>query len=185
MCFDTEALLCNERKINHMVTADNVSVEKSMIEERKFVKIVRIKQLSTHSRSDPNPYKCPDCNLKFSTCSQVCEHKSSAHKNPEELQPTSKIKEVVDNKLQLSCVQSKRINNHKCRICLNEFLRTTANLNDEKLHSIFISITGIDARKTPEISTLICDICERNVLQFRQFQDKCWESDIYQRLNGI
>lgn len=213
MCFDTDNCLRNERKINQMVAVDNVCVEKSMNEEKELESVnfgarrirasFRVRtHLSTCSPSDPSPFKCPDCTQKFSSRNNVFKHMSSAHKKPEELQPstykkeelqpsTCKKEEVVRKpnvdcgpvKLQFSSVQPKWINNHKCRICLNKVFRTTANLNDEKLYSLFISITGIDVRKTPEISTLICGLCERNVLQFHNFQEKCWESDIFLRLN--
>lgn len=192
MCFDTDVYLRGSSKIYQELTVD--VVQESMIDQENKSESGNVSQnvrrrqqirthLSTCSPSDKKPYKCPDCDTKFSERKQVYHHISITHKDPKDIPARKFKKEVEVRKFQYSEVQPKR-NYQKCRICLNEICRTVFNLNDEKLCSLFISCTGIDVRKCSDISSSwICGYCERKLFKFYSFQEKCWDSDIFQRLN--
>lgn len=200
MCFDTDIYLRDNSKINQKVTIDGVQEKKSESGDisvsqnggGRKKRDTRIRtHLSTSSPSDPKPYNCPDCDQKFSESRQVYGHIRHVHKEAKDIPPRRYKKEVEVRKFNNSSevkprvqpsIQPKR-NNQKCRICLNEIFRTVSSLNDEKLNSLFISCTGIDVRKCLDISPWICSYCERKLFQFYNFQEKCWESDIFLRLN--
>lgn len=74
--------------------------------------------------------------------------------------------------------------NSSCRICLNDKIEVNSSSNlylskSRSYQEIYFKCTGIEFCDDAEISCWICDDCEKTLLEFNNFREKCFDSVVY------